>query len=79
MGTHAGYENRKHSGREDEGNYIENSVNARTVWVIPTQSFNEAHFATFPPELPRRVASSQGAPSVTRSSTRSAARVQPAW
>ncbi len=51
---HAGYENRKHSGREDEGNYIENGVNARTVWVIPTQSFKEAHFATFPPELPRR-------------------------
>lgn len=50
----AGHENRKHSGREDEGNYIENGVNARTVWTIPTQSFKEAHFATFPPEIPRR-------------------------
>jgi DNA modification methylase len=28
--------------------------NARTVWTIPTHSFDEAHFATFPEELPRR-------------------------
>ncbi len=28
--------------------------NARTVWHIPTQSFPEAHFATFPLELPTR-------------------------
>lgn len=28
--------------------------NARTVWRIATRPFAEAHFATFPPELPRR-------------------------
>lgn len=30
------------------------SRNARTVWSIATQPFPEAHFATFPEELPRR-------------------------
>jgi site-specific DNA-methyltransferase (adenine-specific) len=28
--------------------------NARTVWTIATSPYPEAHFATFPPELPRR-------------------------
>lgn len=28
--------------------------NARSVWVIATQPYIEAHFAVFPPELPRR-------------------------
>lgn len=28
--------------------------NARSVWTFPTARFDEAHFATFPPELPRR-------------------------
>lgn len=28
--------------------------NARDVWTIPTAPFKGAHFATFPPELPRR-------------------------
>lgn len=28
--------------------------NSRTVWEIPTQPYPEAHFATFPEELPRR-------------------------
>ena len=28
--------------------------NARTVWQIATAPYPEAHFATFPPELPRR-------------------------
>ena len=28
--------------------------NMRTVWQINTQRFKEAHFAVFPPELPRR-------------------------
>ena len=28
--------------------------NARTVWTIATQPYAEAHFATFPEELPRR-------------------------
>lgn len=51
---HAGYGNRKHSGREDEGNYIENGVNVRNVWVFSPQPYKEAHFATFPEELPLR-------------------------
>lgn len=28
------------------------SRNKRTVWTVATQPFSEAHFATFPPELP---------------------------
>ena len=28
--------------------------NIRTVWEIPTQPFPDAHFATFPEEIPRR-------------------------
>ena len=28
--------------------------NARTVWTITTKPFAGAHFATFPPELPKR-------------------------
>jgi len=28
--------------------------NARSVWTIATTPFTEAHFATFPPEMPRR-------------------------
>lgn len=30
------------------------SRNARSVWTISTQGFSGAHFATFPPEIPRR-------------------------
>lgn len=29
-------------------------ANARTVWTIATEAYPEAHFATFPTELPRR-------------------------
>ena len=32
----------------------ENGRNVRSVWDIPTQPYAEAHFATFPQELPRR-------------------------
>ena len=32
----------------------ESGANARNVWQIPTQGRPEAHFATFPDELPRR-------------------------
>lgn len=28
-------------------------ANLRNVWTIPTKGFAEAHFATFPPEIPR--------------------------
>jgi len=31
-----------------------NGRNARSVWTIATQPYPEAHFATFPEELPRR-------------------------
>ena len=34
--------------------YNPNGRNARNVWQIPTQGRPEAHFATFPDELPRR-------------------------
>ena len=37
---------------EAEGNL--KGANARTVWEIPTKPYVEAHFATFPEELPRR-------------------------
>lgn len=32
-----------------------NAKRPRSVWDIPTKPFPEAHFATFPPELPRRM------------------------
>ena len=35
-----------------EGN--RNGANARNVWTIPTQGRPDAHFATFPDEIPRR-------------------------
>lgn len=31
-----------------------NGRNARSVWTITTRPYREAHFATFPPEMPRR-------------------------
>ena len=40
---------------ERMGNHVSpNGRNARNVWQIPTQGRPEAHFATFPDELPRR-------------------------
>ena len=38
---------------EAEG-LTDTSRNARTVWTIATQPYKEAHFATFPEELPKR-------------------------
>jgi len=35
-------------------NYVPDMRNARSVWSIATESFSEAHFATFPTELARR-------------------------
>jgi DNA modification methylase len=32
----------------------ESGANLRTVWQVPTQPYKEAHFATFPEEIPRR-------------------------
>ena len=37
-----------------ENAYSPQGRNMRTVWQINTQPFKEAHFAVFPPELPRR-------------------------
>jgi DNA modification methylase len=40
------------------GNHAEGKIyaerNARNVWTMATTPYKEAHFATFPPELPRR-------------------------
>jgi len=39
--------------------------NARSVWTIPTQGYKDAHFATFPEELPRRCLLAGSAPGDT--------------
>jgi DNA modification methylase len=39
--------------------------NARTVWTIATKPYPEAHFATFPPELPSRCIKAGSAPGDT--------------
>ena len=36
------------------GSHSNGTANARNVWTIPTQGRPDAHFATFPDELPRR-------------------------
>jgi DNA modification methylase len=41
-------------GRANVGERVEGERNARTVWTIATQPYKEAHFATFPEELPKR-------------------------
>lgn len=45
-----------HKVRHSPGSMIGASTtrNARSVWSITTEPYTEAHFATFPPELPRR-------------------------
>ena len=51
---------RRHAGFNDRWDASEQNGsaplmrNARSVWTIATSPFPEAHFATFPPELPRR-------------------------
>ena len=51
---------RRHDGFNDRWDAMEkseqqvNGANARTVWEIATQPYPEAHFATFPRELPER-------------------------
>ena len=40
--------------RQTNAHSYEGGRNARNVWQIPTQGRPEAHFATFPDELPRR-------------------------
>lgn len=52
----------RHRPDNQDNRYLEKHIqplnpagcNARTVWTINTKPFPEAHFATFPEELPRR-------------------------
>jgi len=39
---------------EERKIYATQGRNLRSVWTIPTKPFKDAHFATFPPELPER-------------------------
>lgn len=54
---HAGF-NERYFGQNkryiDQDGDVFNTRNARTVWTIATAPFSEAHFATFPPEIPKR-------------------------
>ena len=51
---------RRHAGFNDrwdampKGEQQSNGANARNVWVMATQGKSDAHFATFPDDLPRR-------------------------
>lgn len=51
---------RRHEGFNDRWDAMEkseqqqNGANARSVWTIAPQNYSDAHFATFPAELPRR-------------------------
>ena len=49
---HAGFNDRWDAMPKDEQQA--KGANARNVWTIATMPYKEAHFATFPPELPRR-------------------------
>ena len=49
---HDGFNDRWDAMTKDEQQA--NGANARNVWNIATKPFSEAHFATFPPEIPRR-------------------------
>lgn len=44
----------RESFRMDRREYHPLGRNSRSVWTIATSPYPEAHFATFPPELPRR-------------------------
>ena len=52
---HIGPMDRGGKGQRDEPNRIwgASGRNKRSVWTIATHPYPEAHFATFPPELPR--------------------------
>jgi DNA modification methylase len=49
---HDGFNDRWDAMPKDEQQA--NGANARNVWTIATRAWKEAHFATFPPEIPRR-------------------------
>jgi DNA modification methylase len=49
---------RRYDGQGKDSGFTQNAMeyemrNKRTVWTIPTQPYAEAHFATFPEELPK--------------------------
>lgn len=50
-GDDASEQSRTKSGNEY---VLQPTRNARSVWTINTRPYKEAHFATFPPEIPRR-------------------------
>lgn len=49
---HDGFNDRWDAMTRDEQQA--NGANLRNVWTIATKPFSEAHFATFPPDIPRR-------------------------
>lgn len=49
---HDGFNDRLDAMPKDEQQAM--GANARNVWTIATKPFSEAHFATFPPEIPER-------------------------
>lgn len=49
-----GQHTRQHREDREPVDYGHSGANARSVWSIPTVGYSEAHFATFPPELPAR-------------------------
>ena len=53
-GTYSEDSGRNDGNRHPSGGYVpENGTrNRRSVWTITTKPFREAHFATFPPEIP---------------------------
>ena len=48
------HENRTYPGATPKDTVVGSHANVRNVWLIPTQGRPDAHFATFPDELPRR-------------------------
>lgn len=52
--AHPSADNNGQRGQLDGGHAPKHGVNPGDVWSVPTSPFLGAHFATFPPELPRR-------------------------
>ena len=49
--TNTKYKQNKYDNGKNEGRFIYEKRNKRSVWSVSTKSFNEAHFATFPMDL----------------------------
>jgi len=53
--TDSAYRKNEVGGERDRGDfYNPTGRNIRSVWTMTTKPYSEAHFATFPPELPER-------------------------